>query len=66
MVILVAMLIAWHTGWQIKKPVDDMTRFSTDMKKSESLQQKKQIVNQMSSSDKFKSINKEYNEMRVA
>ena len=56
LVITTTMLIAWHTGWKIVRPVADMTGFTERMKQAASLEEKKSIVEELSSHARFKTV----------
>ena len=56
LVITTTMIIAWHTGWKIVRPVADMTKFTEDMKQAASLQEKKEIVKKLSNQQRFKEV----------
>ena len=56
LVITTTMLIALHTGWKIVRPVADMTGFTERMKQAASLEEKKSIVEELSSHPRFKIV----------
>lgn len=57
LVIIITMIIAWHTGWKIVRPVADMTKFTERMKQAASLEEKKAIVEDLSKHVRFKDVN---------
>ena len=65
-IVVLTMLVAWYTGWQIATPVQDMTSYTNRMKQASTLAKKIKIVDELSYDNRFKDINKQYSEMRVA
>ena len=57
-IVVLTMLVAWYTGWQIATPVQDMTRYTNRMKLAPSLAKKIKIVDELSYERRFKDINK--------
>lgn len=57
-IVLLTMIIAWYTGWQIATPVKDMTSYTNQMKLAPSLAKKIKIVEKLSYENRFKDINR--------
>jgi len=66
LIVLLTMLVAWHTGWQIACPVKDMTNYTNQMKLATSLAKKIKIVQALSLQKSFRSVNQKYRAMRIA
>lgn len=56
--LLLTTLISWYMGWQISRPVKDMTNYTNKMKLAPSLAKKIKIVEELSKERRFKDINR--------